>query len=67
MHLKYVNKGQLTRSKPHLEDFSALNIYQINIYQLLNFMDRFISNEIPSILSDLIKRPDHKYPTNFSK
>ena len=28
-------------------------------------MHKFINNQIPSILSDLIKRPNHKYPTNF--
>ena len=30
-------------------------------------MHRLINNRIPSILSDLIKRPDHKYPINFSQ
>ena len=29
-------------------------------------MHKFINNQIPSIFSDVIKRPDHKYPTNFS-
>ena len=28
-------------------------------------MHKFINNQIPSILSDLIKRPDHNYLTNF--
>ena len=28
-------------------------------------MHKFISNQIPSIFSDIIKRPDYKYPTNF--
>ena len=30
-------------------------------------MHKFINNQIPSIFSDLIKRPDHKYSTNFSQ
>ena len=43
-------------------------MHQINIYQhLVNFMHRLINNRIPSIFSDLIKRPDHKYPINFSQ
>ena len=43
-------------------------MHQINIYRnLVNFMHRLINNRIPSILSDLIKRPDHKYPINFSQ
>ena len=30
-------------------------------------MHKFINNQISSIFSDLIKRSDHKYPTNFSR
>ena len=30
-------------------------------------MDKFINNQIPSIFFDLIRRHDHKYPTNFSQ
>ena len=37
------------------------------MYQHLNFVHKFISNQIPSIFSDLIERPGHKYPTNFSQ
>ena len=51
------------------KDLSALNVYQINTYQHLNFMHRFINNQIQlifRIFSDLIKRPVQKYPTNFS-
>ena len=61
------NKDKLTHSKPLFENLSALNVYQINIYQHLNFMHKFINNQIPSIFSDLIKILDHKYPTNFSQ
>ena len=61
------NKDKLTHSKPSFENLNALNVYQINIYQHLNFMHKFVNNQIPSIFNDLIKRPDHKYPTNFSQ
>ena len=30
-------------------------------------MHKFINNQIPSISRDFIKRPNHKYPTNFSQ
>ena len=30
-------------------------------------MPKFINNQIPSIFSDFIKIPNHKYPTNFSQ
>ena len=61
------NKDKLTHSKSLFENLNALNVYQINIYQHLNFMHKFINNQIPSIFSDLINRQDHKYPTNFSQ
>ena len=61
------NKDKLTHSKPLFENLNALNVYQINIYQHLNFKDKFIKNQIPSIFSDVIKRPNHKYPTTFSQ
>ena len=61
------NKDKLTHSKPLFENLNALNVYQINIYQHLNFMQKCINNHIQSIFSDLIKRSYHKYPTNFSQ
>ena len=61
------NKNKLTHSKPLFKNLNALNVYQINIYQHLNFMHKFINNQIPLIFSDFIKRPNHKYPTNFSQ
>ena len=30
-------------------------------------MHTFFNNQIPSMFSDFIKRPDHKYPANFSQ
>ena len=61
------NKDKLTHSKSLFENLNALNVYEINIHQHLNFIHKFINNQIPSISSDIIKRPDHKYPTNFSQ
>ena len=59
------NKDKPTHSKPLFETFNALNVYQINIHQHLNFMHKFIKNQISSIIGDFIKKPDHKYPINF--
>ena len=61
------NKDKLTNSKPLFEILSALNMYQINLHQYLNFMHKFINNQILSRFSDLIKKPDHKYHTNISQ
>ena len=59
------NKHLLTHSKHLFENLNALNIYRKSIYQHLNFMRKFINNQIPSIFSCFRKRADHKYPTNF--
>ena len=61
------SKDKLTHSNFLFENLNGLNAYQINIYQHSNFMHKFISKQIPSIFSNLIKRPDHKYPRNFSQ
>ena len=61
------NKDKLTHSRPLFENLNTLTVYQINIYQHLNFMHKFINNKIPSIFSYFIKKPNHKYPTNFSQ
>ena len=61
------NKDKLTHSNALFKNMNALNVFQINIYQHLNFMHKSINNQIPSILSDFIKRPNHKYATNFSQ
>ena len=61
------NKNKLTHSKPLFKNLNALDVYQINIYQHLNFLHKFINNQIPSIFSDFISRSNHKYPTNFSQ
>ena len=40
---------------------------KINLYQHLNFMYKLNTNQVPSIFNDLIKKPEHKYPTKFLK
>ena len=71
MHLKQIriafNKDKLTHSKLLFENLSALSLYQIDIYQHLNFMHNLIDNQISSIFSRVVKRPVHKYPRNFAK
>ena len=57
----------LTHLKPLSENLYVLNVYQINTYQHLNVIQKFINNVIPSIFSDLIKSLDSKYHTNFSE
>ena len=61
------NEDRLSHSRPLLRKINALNVYQINLYQHLNFMHKFNNQETPRIFNDLIKKLVHKYPTNFSK
>ena len=61
------NKDRLSHLRPLLRKINALNVYQINLYQHLNFMHKFNNQETPRIFNDLIKKLVHKYPTNFSK
>ena len=50
-----------------LKTLNALNISQLNIYKNLNFMHRLKKDNISKIFTELIKKPKHKYPTNFSR
>ena len=61
------NEDRLSHPRPLLRKINALNVYQINLYQHLNFMHKFNNQETPRIFNDLIKKPAHKYLTNFSK
>ena len=61
------NEGKLTQPRSLLRALHALNVYQVNLYQHLNFMCKLNTNQVPLIFNDLIKKPEHKYPTKFSK
>ena len=60
------NQEKLTHSRPPLQSINALNVYQINLYQHLNFMHIVSNNVAPLIFNDIFKKPSHKYSTNFS-
>ena len=61
------NEGKLTQSGPLLRSLNALNVYQINLYQHLEFMYKLNKNKAPLTFNELIKKPFHKYPTKFSE
>ena len=60
------NEDRLCHSRPLLKNLNALNVYQINLYQNLNFMHRIKMGNIPEVFHETIKKPNHKYPTTFS-
>ena len=60
------NQEKLTYSRPLLRSLNALNVYQINLYQHLNFMHKVSNNVAPLIFNDMFKKPSHKDPEKFS-
>ena len=50
-----------------LRSLSALDVYQINLYQYLNFMYKFKNKQTPRIFHDLIEKPVHQYSAQFLK
>ena len=48
------NEDRLSHSRPLLRKINALNVYQINLYQHLNFMHKFNNQETPRMFNDLI-------------
>ena len=59
-------KDKLTYSRPHLRLLTAVNVYQIYLYQHLNFMEK-VSSEVTLVkFNAMFKMPSDKYPTNFS-
>ena len=49
------NEDGLSYQRPLLRRINALNVYQISLYQHLNFMHKFSNRETPRIFNDLIK------------
>ena len=62
-----LHEHNLSHSRPLLRSLSALNVYQINLYQHLNFMYKLNNKQTPRTFRDLIEKPIHQYPTQFSK
>ena len=56
------NKNILSHSRPLLRSLNALDVYQINLYQHLNFMYKFKNKQAPKISNHITKKPIHQYP-----
>ena len=59
------DEGRLCHSRPLLRRLNTLNVYQINLFQRLNFMHRLSIDNLPKTFNNTFKKPDHKYPTKF--
>ena len=60
------NENRLCHSGPLLKNRNALNVYQINLYQNLNFIQRIKMANIPEGFHEAIKKSNYEYPTTFS-
>ena len=61
------NKSICVHSKPLMQKMNALNVYQINIFQILRFMHKHKLNKNPKIFVNSFNKIEHKYPTRYSR
>ena len=61
------NKDKFTYSKPLMRDMNALNVYQINIFQVLKFMYKSKHNLNPRMFDNTFTEIHQGYPTRFSR
>ena len=55
-----LKENKYTHSKPLMKKLNILNVYQLNIFQTLNFMYRTKTKSIPTIFSQSFKSIKHK-------
>ena len=60
------DENRLCHSRPLLRRLNALNVYQINLFQHINFMYRLSIDDLAKHFNNTFKNPDHKYPKKFS-
>ena len=60
------DEDRLCHSRPLLRRLTAFNVYQINLFQHLNFMHKLSIDNLPKNFNNTFKKADHKYPTKFS-
>ena len=61
------NEDRLCHSRPLLKTLKALNVYQLNINQNLNFSPRLKNDNIPKIFTELINKLEQIYNKIFKK
>ena len=61
------NKDKFTHSKPLMRDMNPLNVYQINIFQVLKFIYKSKHNLNPRVFANTFTEIHHGYPAKFSR
>ena len=60
------DEDRLCHSRPLLRTLKVLNVYQINLFQHVNFILRLSIDDLPKYFNKIFKKPNQKYPTKFS-
>ena len=60
------HKDRLTHARPLMKKIKALNVYQINLYQITSFMYQVKNGTLPKIFNDNFSSVEHSYPTRFA-
>ena len=50
-----------------MKRMNALNVYQINIFQILRFTHKHKLNKNPKIVANSFNKIEYKYPTRYSR
>ena len=58
---------EITNSRKFMEENGILNVYKLNLYQVLNFMFRVHNETIPKSFQTKFQYIEHKYETRQSK
>ena len=61
------NESKYVHSKPLMQKMNALNVYQINIFQILRFIHKHKLNKNPKIFANSFNKIEHKYLTKCSR
>ena len=65
LHIMF-SQSKTSPSEPHLFSLSVLNVYQINIFQSLQFVHKIKNKNVLHIFLKLFSVQCHVYSTNFS-
>ena len=60
------HEDRLTHARPLLKSLNALNVYQVNLYQICLFMYQVKNGTIPKNFNNNFSTVDHSYPTRFA-
>ena len=61
------NQDRFTHAPPLLKTLNALNVYQINLLQVLLFTHKIKTNSSPRIFLHQFETINHKYATRLSR